>query len=199
MWSIDVVMIVLVGLILFLSRNLVFSYKLVGHTIDVLDLPGVQDTVLRKSTNKELIIQVAQYYLLLTRYVPIALLSMFSMLAVIYTQLSVGDTQEWLVMLGTLVVSGGITWLWTFNPAPDWLYEAHLLVLITRATLDLEVIVETLTSLETRLIELKDKSEEDVGKQMLQAQCAMLEELAIDISATIEDLEDQQATLCDDE
>lgn len=101
---------------------------------------------------------------------------------------------EW-VGFCSLVIGGAITWLITFEPAPDWLYESHVLILLAKSKIDQEVILAALKEIEGKAGATENLTEDEAN--FINMQCLMLSELAKDVEATVNDLEQQKRELID--
>lgn len=177
-----------------------FNYQAVGQSLDVLGVPGVQERVIVNENNATLMQRVVNRYLFLTRMFPLAAAGVGIICVALYLSLkgsAVSGNEvsaEW-VGFCSLVIGGAFTWLITFEPAPDWLYESHVIVLLTKSKIDLEVILAALKEIESKAHKGKELTDDEI--KFINIQCTMLTELAKDVEATVRDLEQQKQELID--
>lgn len=177
-----------------------FNYQVVGQSLDVLGVPGVQERVISNESHASLMQRVVDRYVFLTRMFPLAAAGVGIACVALYMSLKgsvvSGNevSMEW-VGFCSLVISGAFTWLATFEPAPDWLYESHVIVLLTKSKIDLEVILATLKEIESKATKGKELTDSELN--FINMQCLMLTELAKDVEATVRDLEQQKRELID--
>lgn len=184
------------ALIGFLSvKKVWFNYQIVGQTLDILGVPGVQERVFKTESNASLMQRVVDQYIFFTRVFPVAFFSVITICIMLYISLKgslasgTPVSSEWILFCATSI-SGALAWLISFNAAPDWLYESQVIVMLNKSKLDLEVV-------EAALQEIKRKAESDiqlteVEAMMVRNQCLMLEELANEVSDSVADLIQQQ-------
>ena len=193
---------VMAGLVVWMGYLVVkkvgFNYQVVGQALDVLGVPGVQERVISNAPHAELMQRVADRYIFLTKTFPIITLGVVALCVALYMSLKgsvvSGDavSMEW-VGFCSIVIGGALTWLITFEPAPDWLYESHVLVLLAKSRIDLEVIQAALKDIENKAD--RELSEEEAN--FINMQCMMLADLASEVEATVKDLEQQRRELLD--
>ncbi len=201
MGALELVMAGIFLLMLYLTAKKVgFNYQVVGQSLDVLGVPGVQEQMFRNANHVELMNRVAQRWIFLTRTFPVAAVGVGILCTSLYLSLKgsmlTGEevSAAW-VGFCSLVIGGALTWLITFEPAPDWLYESHVLVLLTKSKIDLEVILAALKEIEGKASEDKNLTEAEAN--FIHMQCLMLSDLAKDVEATIIDLEQQKREIID--
>lgn len=197
----EVTMLLVFGFMLVMLKKVWRNYSIVGQTLDIMGMPGVQDAVLRVKSNAPLMMKLADRYVFLTKYFPIAAISTMVLMVSLYlhirgSALTGVETSATTVTLASFIIAGALAWLWTFEDVPQWLYEAHLNVMLAQGRINLNVVEAALLDVETKLAALTDdeiSSESEV--LMLQHQIAMLQDLADDVTATVADLERQQREL----
>lgn len=173
-----------------------FNYQVVGQSLDVLGIPGVRNQLLQNADHVNLMQRIVRRYLFLTKTFPVVLLCVGMLCTALYLSLkgsavSGEAVSMWWLAFCSLVIGGVLMWLITFDPAPDWLYETHILVLLAKSKIDLEVIHAALCDIEGRAIgELSDDE-----LNLVRMQCTLLRNLAKEVEATVTDLEHQRREL----
>lgn len=205
MGALEYVMLGIIVTLLFLTvKKVGFNYQVVGQSLDVLGIPGVQERVVSNTANAELMSRVVDRYIFLTRMFPLIAASVAMICVALYLSIKgsivSGDalSMEW-VGFCSMVIGGAFTWLITFDPAPDWLYESHVIVLLTKSKIDLEVILSALKEIEnkaTKSMELSEDEAHFISAQLL-LRLQTLCELASDVEATVKDLEQQKREMID--
>lgn len=196
MGVIELVLIGVVGLILWLLRNVWRNYTVVGLLLDIIGMPGVQERLTNRKANYEFLERTANQYVFLTRYVPLMVVGIFVLIGTLYVTASSGTgLSPALAAVGGLTIAGVITWLINFESVPPWLHEWHLTVLLTKSAIDLEAVTASLESYEQRLNagEFDDLTETEL--EYVNLQVVMLETIASNVLNMIKDLEQQQMDL----
>lgn len=195
MGALEYLMVGIIVTLLFLTvKKVGFNYQMVGQSLDILGTPGVQDRVITNATHAELMSRVVDRYVFLTRMFPLIAASVAMICVALYLSIKgsmiSGNplSMEW-VGFCSLVIGGAFTWLVTFEPAPDWLYESHVIILLAKSKIELEVILEALKEIERKATKGAELSLDEAN--YISAQCHMLSELASSVELVVRDLEQQ--------
>lgn len=197
MWTLELVILVVLGLVLVPSRNLFFKYQIIGHILDVIGRAGVQDKLFEDKTNAAPMRRMITWWVFLTKQAPGILIGVLVVVGSTYFYLK-GTPEVNVFALGVsaILISGVITWLWTFNPIPLWLYEWQLIVLKTQCDLDLVAVQMSLKAIQTAITDRKPEDTFKDGEvEFLTMQVAMLSELAHVTMSNLRELEQQQREL----
>ena len=186
---------IIVTLLFLTVKKVGFNYQMVGQSLDILGIPGVQERVITNTTHADLMSRVVDRYVFLTRMFPAFAVSVALICVSLYLSIKGSMVSgnvlsvEW-VGFCSLVIGGAFTWLLTFEPAPDWLYESHVVVLLAKSKIDLEVILDALKEIEHKATKDSDLSTDEAN--YISAQCLMLSELAKDVESVVKELEQQK-------
>lgn len=179
--------------VLFMARNLWFNYRVVGQVLDLLGHPGVQDRLFQDGRHDEALNKTVSQYLFITRYAPMLIVGTLVVIVIMYMNLSSGGVSVAGTAAGALIIAAVMTWLINFNPAPMWLYRWYLVVLLTKARIDLEVIQETNHALTERVAAATDLTAVEV--EFFRGQLQLVEDALRTTQSTIDMLEQQQREL----
>lgn len=188
--GIGAIMLFIGVVVLFLSRNLWFNYRVVGQVLDILGHPGVQERLFKSRKYEDQLGKTAAQYILITRHAPMLIIGTLIVVGIMYLGISAGGMSTIGMGIGALHIAAVLTWLINFDPAPEWLYRWHLTVLLTKANIDLEVIQESKDALVEKINAATNLTEFEV--EFLNGQLEIVEVVLVTTKDTIEMLEQQQ-------
>lgn len=196
----EVTMLLVLVFMLVMLRKVWRNFSIVGQTLDVLGMNGVQDAVLRVKSNAPLLMRLADQYVFLTKHFIIAAVSVVVTMVSLYLHIrgSVAagtDPSTLMTMFASIIIAGAIAWLWTFEEIPQWLYEVHMVVMLAQGRINLCIVEAAMLDVEQKLASLDTEISSESEVLMLQHQIALLQDLADDVTATVTDLERQQREL----
>lgn len=196
----EVTMLVVLGFMLLMLRKVGHNFKVVGQTLDVMGLDRVQDHVLSVKSNTPVMSRLADHYVFLTKYFPIAAIGVLVTMVTLYLHIrwsaaAGAESSAVLVAFASIIVAGAIAWLWTFEETPQWLYEAHLIVMLAQSKINLSIVEAALVEINQALAAISGDISCESEALMLQSQIEMLQDLADDVTASVADLERQQREL----
>lgn len=169
-----------------------FNYRVVGQLIDILGIKAVQDRLFTDA-HMENLNRTTQQYVFLTRYVPMLIVGVYLVMALMYMSVASGvGLSPTMSTIGSLIIAGVVAWLWNFEAAPEWLYDWHITVLLTRSLIDLEAVTESIEMFEQRDENGDYDTLTPAERDFIQLQVELLHNVHNDISQMVEQLLQQR-------